>query len=549
MKLALTLLTALLPALLVVPPASVQQSGRAKPARPAAKKAAKVLPSPPQPKLANVPYLQENARQALRLERNNPFCREAALAKLDEHGVVRLGITVRHGDVLVSVLAAKQPFVRRAAAGKQWATDDSWLVPETWDQATVADARVIRQRGAIVAAEVTLRRDVLLEIGDWLMATRPQDEIRTADGDPLLAKGDVGLGVVSRLVAAEDWPAPPETVLLASSGVASHFDIPAGRPIELCVGKAEATGAAAIRRLLAAVPFDRWPQGLIERRDAIIQDVLLVPPPDVRPLVLLDSGNFATADINDLYRQVISLSNRLSKLRQLNAPATILFAGQAELQHILDAVMFNSLLPDDRAFFAEGSDKRLVSLGEMLLDLPNQRRRAEVSKPVAWSGRSRAVIDPVLAAGHVGIPAELCDRLGLHNGDTVLLMSSVAELPDDGEWFAAATCVTVAGGAIRVTAETYRRLRLDLAAQGACVVHRPLGQKALEEARQLVSAVPPADSRRVAAPTWLDANDVTEFAAGLIGAAIHGHSTLLNSRQNHANPTGPAAVLRAVRGP
>src|SRR5258708_25753195 len=78
-----------------------------------------------------------------------------------------------------------------------------------------------------------------------------------------------------------------------------------------------------------------------QNAEPVVRDVIPVIPPDLRPLVLLDSGNFATSDINDLYRRLINRNNRLKKLLDLNAPEVIIRNDKRMLQHSGDALFDN----------------------------------------------------------------------------------------------------------------------------------------------------------------------------------------------------------------
>ena len=128
-------------------------------------------------------------------------------------------------------------------------------------------------------------------------------------------------------------------------------------------------GSAALKRFCICwnkLPTERLPAGLQGRVSAIVQDVLILPPVWTRPLVLLDSGNFATSDLNDHYRRVVNRANRLRKLVELKAPHVILRNERRMLQQTVDALHANCVLDPDRIVQREsGSEplKDLTSIG------------------------------------------------------------------------------------------------------------------------------------------------------------------------------------------
>ncbi len=132
--------------------------------------------------------------------------------------------------------------------------------------------------------------------------------------------------------------------------------------------------------------------------------VLPVIPPDLRPMVQLTGGRFATSDLNDLYRRVINRNNRLKKLIDLNAPEVIRRNEQRMLQEAVDSLIDNSSTRSGRAVAATGQRRRLKSLSDMLKGKQGRFRQNLLGKRVDYSGRSVIVAGPELKMFQCGLP-------------------------------------------------------------------------------------------------------------------------------------------------
>ncbi|HET8709641.1 MAG TPA: DNA-directed RNA polymerase subunit beta', partial [Candidatus Saccharimonadales bacterium] len=132
--------------------------------------------------------------------------------------------------------------------------------------------------------------------------------------------------------------------------------------------------------------------------------VLPVIPPDLRPMVQLTGGRFATSDLNDLYRRVINRNNRLKKLMDLNAPEVIRRNEQRMLQEAVDALIDNNSARSGRAVAATGQRRRLKSLSDMLKGKQGRFRQNLLGKRVDYSGRSVIVAGPELQINQCGLP-------------------------------------------------------------------------------------------------------------------------------------------------
>ena len=139
--------------------------------------------------------------------------------------------------------------------------------------------------------------------------------------------------------------------------------------------------------------------------------VLPVIPPDLRPMVQLTGGRFATSDLNDLYRRVINRNNRLKKLISLNAPEVICRNEMRMLQEAVDALVDNSSARGGRAVNATGGRRRLKSISDMLKGKQGRFRQNLLGKRVDYSGRSVIVVGPKLNIDECGLPKQMALEL------------------------------------------------------------------------------------------------------------------------------------------
>ena len=140
----------------------------------------------------------------------------------------------------------------------------------------------------------------------------------------------------------------------------------------------------------------------------MIIDVLPVIPPELRPMVQLDGGRFATSDLNDLYRRVINRNNRLKRLIQLNAPDIIVRNEKRMLQEAVDALVDNGR----RGRAVTGANNRaLKSLSDLLKGKQGRFRQNLLGKRVDYSGRSVIVVGPELKIYQCGVPKEMAIEL------------------------------------------------------------------------------------------------------------------------------------------
>ncbi|MGD9584245.1 MAG: DNA-directed RNA polymerase subunit beta' [Lysobacterales bacterium] len=144
------------------------------------------------------------------------------------------------------------------------------------------------------------------------------------------------------------------------------------------------------------------------RPEWMVMTVMPVLPPDLRPLVPLDGGRFATSDLNDLYRRVINRNNRLRRLLELNAPDIIVRNEKRMLQESVDALMDNGR----RGRAITGTNKRpLKSLADMIKGKQGRFRQNLLGKRVDYSGRSVIVVGPTLKLHECGLPKKMALEL------------------------------------------------------------------------------------------------------------------------------------------
>ncbi len=148
----------------------------------------------------------------------------------------------------------------------------------------------------------------------------------------------------------------------------------------------------------------------VEPTDLILT-VIPVIPPDLRPMIALPGGRFATSDLNDLYRRVINRNNRLKKLLDLNAPEVICRNEMRMLQEAVDALIDNSAARGSRSASATNGRRKLKSLSDLLKGKQGRFRQNLLGKRVDYSGRSVIVVGPELKLNECGLPKQMALEL------------------------------------------------------------------------------------------------------------------------------------------
>ncbi len=176
---------------------------------------------------------------------------------------------------------------------------------------------------------------------------------------------------------------------------------------ELIAELEDATGQKRVRLLKRLEVLEAFRQSG-NRPEWMILDVIPVIPPDLRPMVQLDGGRFATSDLNDLYRRVINRNNRLKRLLELGAPDIIVRNEKRMLQEAVDALIDNGR----RGKAVTGPNNRaLKSLSDMLKGKQGRFRQNLLGKRVDYSGRSVIVVGPELKMYQCGLPKEMAIEL------------------------------------------------------------------------------------------------------------------------------------------
>ena len=177
---------------------------------------------------------------------------------------------------------------------------------------------------------------------------------------------------------------------------------------ELRVEMKEATSEAKRKKLAKRLKVLDAFRESSNSPEYMILEVIPVLPPDLRPLVPLDGGRFATSDLNDLYRRVINRNNRLKRLQELNAPEVIIRNEKRMLQEAVDALFDNGR----RGRVITGPSKRpLKSLSDMLKGKSGRFRQNLLGKRVDYSGRSVIVVGPELRLHQCGLPSRMAIEL------------------------------------------------------------------------------------------------------------------------------------------
>ncbi|ADG66321.1 DNA-directed RNA polymerase, beta' subunit [Planctopirus limnophila DSM 3776] len=298
------------------------------------------------------------------------------------------------------------------------------------------------------------------------------------------------------------------------------------------------------------------------RPEWMVLDCVPVIPPDLRPLVLLDSGNFATSDLNDLYRRIINRNNRLKKLVDLNAPEVIVRNEKRMLQQSVDALFDNNRC---KRPVLGSSNRPLKSLTDMIKGKQGRFRENLLGKRVDYSARSVIVVGPTLKLHQCGLPKKIALELyqpfiirrlkELGHADTIKSAKRMLERRDEEVWDILEEVITnhpvllnraptlhrigiqafepqlVEGNAIRIHPLVCRGFNADFDGD-QMAVHLPLSIEAQVEAHTLMMSTHNIFSPSNGAPIISPSQDivmgcyyVTMKKPGLIGDGMTFSST------------------------
>ena len=268
----------------------------------------------------------------------------------------------------------------------------------------------------------------------------------------------------------------------------------------------------------------------------LILTVIPVIPPDLRPMIALPGGRFATSDLNDLYRRVINRNNRLKKLIDLNAPEVICRNEMRMLQEAVDALIDNSAAHGSRGANSTNGRRKLKSLSDLLKGKQGRFRQNLLGKRVDYSGRSVIVVGPELKLNECGLPKQMALELfkpfviswliGNEHANNIRAASRLIEGKETIVWDALDEVIkgkyvllNRAPSLHRLSVQAFQPRLIDgkaiklhpLVASGfnadydgdQMAVHLPLSEAAQAEARELMSAsknlLKPADGSPVLA--------------------------------------------------
>ena len=270
-----------------------------------------------------------------------------------------------------------------------------------------------------VAIKIRYEREAGVENADVkALATAQSAELEELNDMYLVKKAQLEMLVKGALISEVDFRNLPEEyeelVEVGMGGTAlkallDEIDLPAliARLSE------EVAGAKGQRekKLLKRLKMLEGMQAAGIKPNSLVLTVLPVIPPDLRPMVQLTGGRFATSDLNDLYRRVINRNNRLKKLIGLNAPEVIRRNEMRMLQEAVDALIDNSAAKGNRAVNATGGRRRLKSISDMLKGKQGRFRQNLLGKRVDYSGRSVIVVGPKLKINECGLPKQMALEL------------------------------------------------------------------------------------------------------------------------------------------
>ena len=250
------------------------------------------------------------------------------------------------------------------------------------------------------------------------LAEEQSREVEELDSSHLVKKNQLESLVKGALLNETDYRNLPEEyeelVTVGMGGTAlkallDEIDLPV-LIAELSAEVAEAKGQRE-KKLLKRLKVLEGMQAAGIKPSSLTLTVLPVIPPDLRPMVQLTGGRFATSDLNDLYRRVINRNNRLKKLIDLNAPEVNRRNEMRMLQEAVDSLVDNSAARGGRAVNATGGRRRLKSISDMLKGKQGRFRQNLLGKRVDYSGRSVIVVGPKLKINQCGLPKQMALEL------------------------------------------------------------------------------------------------------------------------------------------
>ena len=284
--------------------------------------------------------------------------------------------------------------------------------------------KVVADREAeFTAAEATIKARYETEAGKEGADVKALSEAQNKELEELTAEAEHFKAQVSaiaklNLLSETDYRNLPDDIQpLIKVGMGGAVlkelldEVDLGELIEGLTKEAEETKGQRKKKIMKRLRLLESMQRAGIKPSSMCVSVLPVIPPDLRPMVQLTGGRFATSDLNDLYRRVINRNNRLKKLMELNAPEVIRRNEQRMLQEAVDALIDNNNARSGRAVAATGQRRRLKSLSDMLKGKQGRFRQNLLGKRVDYSGRSVIVAGPELKMHQCGLPKTMALEL------------------------------------------------------------------------------------------------------------------------------------------
>ena len=291
-------------------------------------------------------------------------------------------------------------------------------VDETKRDQYLADLEAETEAGR-AAIKIRYERDAEVDGADVKeLATQQSREIEELNESYTVKKAQLDSLVKGALISEIDFRNLPEeyeelaTVGMGGTAMKALLD-EIDLPVLIAQLSEEVAGAKGQRekKLLKRLKVLEGMLAAGIKPNSLTLTVLPVIPPDLRPMVQLTGGRFATSDLNDLYRRVINRNNRLKKLIDLNAPEVIRRNEMRMLQEAVDALVDNSAARGGRAVNATGGRRRLKSISDMLKGKQGRFRQNLLGKRVDYSGRSVIVVGPKLKIHQCGLPKQMALEL------------------------------------------------------------------------------------------------------------------------------------------
>ena len=266
------------------------------------------------------------------------------------------------------------------------------------DQVIYYEKYIVMQPGKAVLNENPLQKGDLLTEEEYynIITTLPEGNEQLPDSDPDKFIAGMGAEALQKLLMELDLDK-------------LSYELRAKASKETAVARKQ----DALKRLNVIESFresqkNMRERGMDNRPEWMIMDIIPVIPPDLRPLVPLDGGRFATSDINELYRRVIIRNNRLKRLVEIKAPEVIMRNEKRMLQEAVDSLFDNSRKVSS---VKSDSNRALKSLSDALKGKQGRFRQNLLGKRVDYSGRSVIVVGPELKMHECGLPKDMAAEL------------------------------------------------------------------------------------------------------------------------------------------